>query len=143
VKIVVDTNVIIDFFLARELHYREAVRLFELISEGRVDAFTTASSITDVFYIVAKRLGRDTAKETLRNLFNILGIISVDNLDCFWALDLPITDFEDALVITCANKEHIDYIVTNDIEFTRVPSVRPNVITVDYFLNHIAVDGTH
>jgi len=42
------------------------------------------------------------------------GIVSVDGQDCQQALDLPISDFEDAIVVVCAEKASLDYIVTND-----------------------------
>jgi len=136
-KILVDTNVIIDFFLTRKPHYDAAVSLFELIYKGEVKAFTTASCITDIYYIVAKRLGRDTAKDALRSLFALVSIITVDVNDCTWALDLPIADYEDALVITCSSKEHIDYVITNDLEFAKIISMQPRVMTTATFLQYV------
>ena len=119
-KIIVDTNVILDFLLSREPHAADARDLFKMISQEKVEAFITASSITDIYYIIAKRLGDATARESIRHLLNILGIIAVDGNDCSDALDLPIADFEDALVTACANREDVNYIVSNDKEFLKV-----------------------
>ena len=119
-KIVVDTNVILDFFLSREPHVANARTLFEMIYQDKIDAFTTASSITDIYYIVAKKLGENAARETVRQLLIMLGIIAVDGNDCAKALDLPIPDFEDALITVCADKEDIDYIVSNDRVFLQL-----------------------
>lgn len=119
-KIVVDTNVVLDFFLSREPHEANARKLFEMIYQDKIDAFTTASSITDIYYIVAKKLGENAARETVRQLLIMLGIIAVDGNDCAKALDLPIPDFEDALITVCADKEDIDYIVSNDRVFLQL-----------------------
>ena len=64
-----------------------------------------------------KRLGNSATREALRNLFDLLGVITVDGADCIHALDIPITDYEDALVMVCADKAGIDYIITNDTDF--------------------------
>jgi predicted nucleic acid-binding protein len=45
-KVLVDTNVVLDFFLAREPWAKDADKVFKLISEGKVEAFITANSIT-------------------------------------------------------------------------------------------------
>jgi predicted nucleic acid-binding protein len=116
-RVLVDTNVILDFFLARNPRYESAKRIFEAVTREEIEAFTTASSITDIYYIVVKRLGDSGARNVLRNLFNLVTVIEVDGEDCCAALDLPMTDYEDALVATCAEKVNVDYVVTNDEKF--------------------------
>ena len=134
-KILVDTNIILDFFLSREPQKEAAVKLFEQIYLEKVEAYTTASSITDIYYITAKKLGEKQAREALRNLLNILGIIAVDGYDCTEALDLPIADFEDALIVTCSKKADVEYIITNDKGFLNADfQLAHVVITVDDFL---------
>ena len=133
-KILVDTNVILDFFLSRESQKEAVTELFEQIYQERIEAFTTASSITDIYYITAKRLGDNQARGVLYNLLSILGIISVDGFDCASALDLPITDFEDALVVTCARKADIGYIISSDKNFLCVQTPLARVSTAEDFL---------
>ena len=133
-KVLMDTNVILDFFLSREPQKEAAVKIFEQIYQERIEAFTVASCITDIYYITAKRFGDDKAREVLRNLLNILGIIAVDGNDCTEALVLPITDYEDALVTMCAQKEDVDYIISSDKDFLRVNFQPVRVITADDFL---------
>jgi len=133
-KILVDTNVILDFFLSRVPHYKTAKNIFELIYQEKVNAFTTASSFTDLYYIIAKRLGNYKAREILQDLINMLGIIAVDGDDCNHALGLPITDYEDALVVTCAGKQRIDWIISNDQGFLKVDNSLIQVISAADFL---------
>ena len=133
-KVLIDTNVILDFFLARAPLYEAAKDIFKLISQDEISAFATASSITDIYYIAAKRLGDHAAREILRNLFSLLVIITVDGDDCAQALDLPVRDFEDALVTTCASKIDIDYIITNDAYFLKIDTSLAHVVTPADFL---------
>ena len=133
-KVLLDTNIILDVFLSREPNAEPAEKIFEMIYQDKIQGYTTASSITDIYYITAKRLGDTAAREALRNLFNLLGVIAVDGADCVYALDVPIPDYEDALVMVCAGKVDIDYIITNDAEFLRVDSETAQVITAVDFL---------
>ena len=106
-RILLDTNIILDFFLSREPNYKASEKIFELICKEKIQAFTTANSITDIYYISVKKLGEVTTKDAIRNLFNLVSIIDVDGYDCINALDLPFSDFEDALIVVCANKRNI------------------------------------
>ena len=133
-KVLIDTNIILDVLLSREPNIKSAEKIFEMIYNEEIEGFTTASSITDIYYIISKRLGDTPTREALRNLFNLLGIISVDGDDCVDALNMPILDFEDALVIVCADKIDIDYIITNDQGFLSVDSKLASVITAYDFL---------
>lgn len=136
-KILVDTNIILDFFLSREQHATATKELFEMIYQEKIEAFTTASSITDIYYVTAKRLGDSSARKAIGHLLNILGVIAVDGEDCTNALCLSITDFEDALVVTCANKKDIDYIVSNDKEFSQINTQFAKVVSSNEFLSLI------
>ena len=139
-RALMDTNVILDFFLARNPHYENAKEIFSLVYKEEIDAYTTASSITDIYYIVAKRLGNDSAREVLKSLFNLVTVISINGEDCTLALNLPIVDYEDALVSICANKEDMDFIVTNDADFLSIDTSIVCVITPSRFLETIALE---
>jgi len=133
-KIIIDTNVVLDFFLSREPHASDAKQLFLMVSQEKVEAFTTASSITDIYYVTAKRLGSEPAREAVKYLLKFLGIIAVDGQDCLAALNLPIDDFEGALITVCSHKEVIDYIVTNDRDFLKLDTDLTATIDVQGFL---------
>jgi predicted nucleic acid-binding protein len=139
-KILLDTNIILDVFLSRDPHVEAAEKIFKLIFQGKIRGYTNASSITDIYYIVAKRLGDKPAREALRNLFNLIEIISVDGDDCIRALNLAIDDFEDALIAVSADKIKIDHIVTNDTKFLNVDSELAPTMTADDFLLMYSAD---
>ena len=140
-KVLLDTNVILDFFLAREPHHEPAKKIFELTYKEKIAAYATASSVTDIYYIMAKRLGDDEARGVIRNLLSLLAIISVDGEDCAGALDLPIQDYEDAVISTCAAKEDMDFVLTNDIGFLQADQNIICVVIPSDFLNDVAAYG--
>ena len=133
-RVFVDSNVILDFFLARESHKEAVAELFGQICQEKVEAWTSASAIADIYYVVAKRLGQTRARDVLIDLLGLLGIIAVDGSDCLEALELPIDDFEDALIVTCASKAGIDVIITGDIDFLGVSTPMARVVSVADFL---------
>jgi len=129
VKVLLDSNIILDVLLAREPKKQFADKIFRLAANDEIEAAMTASSITDVYYIVAKRLGDQLARKAVRDLLNLLQIIAVNGDDGAGALDLPMPDFEDALVSVCADKEAVDYIITNDKEFLTMAGI-PSAIVI-------------
>jgi len=64
-RVLVDTNVIVDLLLQRSPWHAEAAEIPVLAAEGRIDPFVTASTLTDVFYICRKDL---KSRETLTAL---------------------------------------------------------------------------
>jgi predicted nucleic acid-binding protein len=78
---VIDTNIILDFFLSRQPGVDSARYIFEMIYQEKIEAFTTASCITDIYYVTAKRLGDDIGRKAIYQLLHMLGIIAVDGND--------------------------------------------------------------
>jgi len=130
-KIVVDANIILDFLKESS----DARKLFSLICEDKAEAYATAGSIADIYYITTKKLGENSSREIIKKLLKIIGIISISGDDCADALNLPISDLEDALVVACASKENIDYIVTDDNDFLHSTAAGINVISLSNFLS--------
>lgn len=50
-KILLDTNVLLDLLLEREHFVEDAKRVFQAKDEGMIAIYITANSLTDVFYI--------------------------------------------------------------------------------------------
>ncbi|WP_236556828.1 PIN domain-containing protein [Calothrix sp. PCC 7507] len=51
-KILIDTNVVLDLLLEREPFVENAIALFEQIEQGNLEGFITATTITNIFYII-------------------------------------------------------------------------------------------
>ena len=60
-KVLIDTNIVLDLLLEREPFVEDAIALFEMVEMSRIQGYIAATTVTNVFYIVRKAQGRDTA----------------------------------------------------------------------------------
>jgi predicted nucleic acid-binding protein len=125
-----DTNVILDDILNRAPNTKAARSISQLVIDNQLSGYITANSITDIYYIVSKKRDENIAREVIRNLLVTYKVVAVEGQDCLNALDLPLSDFEDTLIVACADKASLSYIITNDMNFLheidlRVPSASP------------------
>jgi putative PIN family toxin of toxin-antitoxin system len=126
----IDTNVILDDMLNRAPNAEIARKISQLVTDKYVNGYITANCLTDIFYIVSKSRNDVIARKTIRNLLLLFTVVSVNGQDCQKAIDSFMRDFEDALVVVCAEKMALNYIVTNDKDFLgrtnlSVPAVSP------------------
>ena len=126
----IDTNVILDDILSRAPNDEVARKISYLVTDEEIGGYLTANSLTDIFYVVTKVRDKNVARAVIRNLLLNFEIVSVDGQDCQSAIDSQMSDFEDALVVVCAEKAELDFIVTNDQKFLgeavlSVPTIKP------------------
>ena len=114
-KILVDTNVIIDALTSREPWNESAEKIFIMAANNIVDMYITASSATNIYYLVRKHLhNAETARQVMSKLYSLVGILEVKQEDCIDALASPITDYEDAVVEQVARRSGVECIVTRN-----------------------------
>ena len=112
-----DTNVIIDVLTSREPWNKSAEKIFLMGANHLVDMYITASSATDIYYLLRKFI-KDTkqSKQIMSKLYSLISILDVTATDCIEALDSSIADYEDAVVEKVAISKKMDYIVTRNIK---------------------------
>lgn len=133
-KILVDTNVIIDALTSREPWNESAEKIFLMAANHTMDMFITVSSATDIYYLTRKHLhNTQTAKQVMGKLYSLIGILEVTGTDCVEALASPITDYEDAVVEKVAARKDMDYIVIRNIKDYRAGNTK--VILPDDFIS--------
>ena len=123
-KILVDTNVVIDALTGREPWNKSAEKIFLLGANHIMDMYITASSATDIYYIIRKHLHDTQAKQVMGKLYSLMGILEVTGTDCVEAIASSITDYEDAVVEKVASRKDMDYIVTRNIKDYQNGSVK-------------------
>ncbi len=121
-RVLVDTNIVLDALTGRKPFCKNAEKIFLLAAEEKIQGYITASSVTDIYYLVRKNLSGQKARQALHNLFQLVTVIDVRGKDCEQALELPIEDYEDALIATCAARAKMDYLVTRDEIFLSASS---------------------
>jgi predicted nucleic acid-binding protein len=115
VKVLLDTNVVLDIVLHRGEWIDDADVIWQASADGKLICCMTASSVTDVYYIVRKAAGAAKARQTVRDCLDVLAMLPVDSPDLVAALNSPLGDFEDALQVACAARERLDAIVTRNV----------------------------
>jgi len=114
-KILIDTNVIIDALTSREPWNESAEKIFIMAANNIVDMYITASSATDIYYLIRKHLhNTETARQVMSKLYSLVGILEVKQEDCVDALVSPIVDYEDAVVEQVARRSGVECIVTRN-----------------------------
>ena len=113
-KLLIDTNVILDMVLKRN-NCDITMELFRKIKAFNAEAFITASSVTDLFYIIRKET-HDTSQTymVMENIFKLTSILSVTERDIQDAFQQKWKDFEDCVQYTAGKNNRIDYIITSN-----------------------------
>lgn len=121
-KVLADSNVILDVLLDRAPHVQESQRIWTAF-EGRVSlGYLSAHCVTTVYYMLARRSGRALADELVADLLSMCSIAPVDGEVLKQASMWRWPDFEDAVTASAALQAGCDLIVTRDTAgFSRSP----------------------
>lgn len=135
-KLLIDTNIILDFLQKREPYYEDASAIFQLSVDNEVIECVTASSITDIYYLVNKEFkDAKKTKECIQDLLELITILDVTNKDIQDAIRSEWKDFEDSLQYIVALHNSVDAIITRntkDFSESSIPIYSPKE-----FLNFI------
>ena len=119
-RVLFDTNVVLDVLLERQPFASDAIRLFAEIERGLLDGLLGATTLTTVHYLARKVLGEDGARDQLGVLLQLFEVAPVTRPVLEDALALPFGDFEDAVLHEAARHTGADGIVTrNPIDFAQ------------------------
>lgn len=138
-RVLVDTNVIIDALTSRKPWNESAEKIFLMAANNTIEMCITASTATDIYYLLRKYLhDSDSAKVIMGKLYSLVGILPVTEDDCVDALASGIHDYEDAVVEKVAARQEMDYIVTRNIKDFRNSVVR--VIIPEEFVKLVELE---
>ena len=113
-RVLIDTNVVLDFLQEREPFVENAARLFERIDTGEIEGFIAATTITNIYYIIRRAVGVVVAQDAITQVLTELNICAVDRDVLERAIALNFRDFEDAVQYVCGVVHTVDAIVTRD-----------------------------
>lgn len=127
-RLLIDTNIILDIALKREPFYKDSANVFKKIDNKTVFGFITATTITDIYYIAKKDKGHEIAIEFISNLIQLIDLIGIDKDVILEALTSKLTDFEDSIQLVASSYNGIDLIITRntiDFKFSKVKALTP------------------
>jgi predicted nucleic acid-binding protein len=113
-RVLLDTNVVLDALLDRQPWSAAATQIWQAHRAGKVEAHVNATSVTNIFYVSRKLIGRERAWQGVHACLDQLRIIAVDVALLQAAVAIGGGDLEDNLQITCATAAKLEAIVTRD-----------------------------
>jgi predicted nucleic acid-binding protein len=127
-NILIDTNIILDFYLSRIPFDQPASRLLSFC-KVKYNAYITISSVATIYYLLRKIGTHKKVIENLKKLMTLVSILNANNKIVMNALNSNFKDFEDALqYYSCRENTKIDYIITRnskDFKESKIPVYSP------------------
>ena|SRR4028119_185225 len=134
-RVLLDSDVVLDFVLERNPFVEAAGELFELIAQGECDGYISGITPINVFYLMRKTKGMDKARQTISDLLIAFQVCPITHTVLKEAFALPFTDYEDAVQHASAAAIKLDAIITRnlvDYKNATLPIYSPI-----NFLNHL------
>ena len=127
-KVLIDTNVLIDYMSQREPFYADALKVVDLCVESVIDGFIAAHSITNSFYIL-RRYPQKDVRVLLTQMCNVMTVVGISDVKLISAIkNLDFDDMEDCLQAVCAEECGAEYIITRntkDFDNSKVLPITP------------------
>ena len=115
-RVLVDTNVVLDVLLDREPFVQDSADILARVETGEVSGWLCATTVTTLFYLVAKATDVATARAEVQNLLSLFEIAPVNRPILDGAIALEISDFEDAVLHEAARQVEAQAIVTRNVQ---------------------------
>jgi predicted nucleic acid-binding protein len=132
-KVLFDTNVVLDLLLDREPFSLDAARCFSWVEAGEIEGWLCGSTVTTLYYLIGKSIGARKARESISLLLSIFEVAPVNKTVLECALNLRFKDFEDAVMHEAARLANVDVIVTRnaaDFKHATIPVRMPGKLEV-------------
>ncbi len=113
-KVLIDTNIVLDIALIREPFYDEADLVFSLIEQQKIQGYISATTFSDLYYILRKTKGKEWAYKFLNRLTTLCQINPIDDRVISQALNNSYKDFEDDIQYYSALVNNLDAILTRN-----------------------------
>ena len=138
-KVLIDTNIVLDIALNRKPFVEHATLLWRLAEQGEITACLSNTSITDIFYIVNKHAGQEKARAFIADILDTFTLADIDEEGFREALGSDMNDFEDAVQFVICTRNGCDALTTrNKVDFGN----RPNVLDPAELIERIKAAGT-
>ena len=115
-RVLLDTDVVLDVIMARAPFAKEAAELFDLSEQGLFEAYVSAITPLNVFYVARKAKPAGDLRQAIEQLLRTVRVGSIDQSVLLAAFALPFNDYEDAVQNACATASGVDAIVTRNLD---------------------------
>ncbi len=116
-NILLDTDVILDFFFDRKPYSEHAAMVFSLCESNIIKGFVTPVILSNIYYLLRKSSTHERVIEKLSLLVSITEVLIIDKTSIKLALNSNFKDFEDALQNFSAECDgNIEIILTRNLK---------------------------
>src|SRR5690625_3332694 len=127
-KILFDTNVILDVLLEREPFFKASSQVLGYAELNKIDGWICGTTVTTIHYLLATALTRLKSDEQLRCLFKLCQISTINSIVLEDALADSFKDDEDAVIYHSAVYANVAAILTRnqkDFQLSKLPFYSP------------------
>jgi predicted nucleic acid-binding protein len=131
-RILFDTNVVLDVLLDRQPHAEASAAAWAAVETGAAEGMLAAHAVTTIHYLLRKQSGNLKAGRNVAAILRVFAVAAVDGAVVQEALQLPLSDFEDAVTAAAARRAGCQCIVTRHLRGFRGSPVRcltPEAVT--------------
>ena len=133
--VLLDTNIMVDVALERQPYFEASQQVLLLIEQGQIEGYISASTFSDLYYIIRRSRGREWTTDFIDWLVTYCQIATVNEAVIRMALTTNFRDFEDAIQYATAVINQLDAIVTrNPQDF---PVTTPRILTPNQLIQEL------
>ena len=128
-RVLFDSDVLLDVLMERQPFVVASAKGLTWATIKGNEGMVSGHAVTNMFYILRRKVGREDAIKLLSAITQILRVASVTDEVINTALKSDMVDFEDAVTSAAADASGAEAIVTrngSDFAKSRVPVLSPN-----------------
>ena len=134
-KIFLDINIVVDLYDESRPGYSDAVQIFKLAENNKLEVFISETVLTTTAYVLRKHVNNAALREIITGLNSILNVLPCDNRMIAKALGSNIKDIEDAVLYEIAKHHKLHYFISNDKnDFKNIDAALLPALTSEKFL---------
>ncbi len=116
-NVLLDTDVIVDFFFDRKPHSGYSAIILDRCERGLLKGFVTPVIMSNVYYLLRRTAKHENVIEKLKQFMTLVQILPMDRPVVEKALHSDFKDFEDALQnFSAINYGKIELIITRNVK---------------------------
>lgn len=111
----IDTNVVLDVLLKRELHFQDSAAVWKLCETEQAEGYISTLSFANLVYVMRRELTPAQIRDVLARMKLIFRFADFSASALSRAADLQWPDFEDAVQSVIAEEIGADHIITRNV----------------------------
>lgn len=135
-KVLIDTDVILDFFFDRMPFSEESSQILSLCEKKEIQGYVTSIMVSNIYYLLRKTAKHEKVIDNLKMLLNVVNVTTTNKNVVLEALNSEFKDFEDALQnFSAQNDEKITIILTRNVKDYKTSNL--SIMTPENYLKII------